>query len=283
MFRLSSLGPSLAFFLILISGAIFPAHAGRTIHHKHSIKGRRGSLSPRALRRKSRLRRNRRTAAALQTQRTPLSNEIALTPVEPFRHLPPLRGSRELLLRQNERATQEGLTSIADEGQLRALLRDGELVSIPMNRGLRVDNRLDSARRYCRPWTARFLLALGTAHYARFHTPLQINSAVRTVDYQRRLLRVNGNAAAISGETRSPHLTGAAIDIGKKGLSLPEIGWVRAYLLPLEQSGKIDVEEEFEQACFHISVYQSFTTGSTGKAAPYGRRRSASLMASRLP
>jgi hypothetical protein len=33
---------------------------------------------------------------------------------------------------------------------------------------------------------------------------------------------------------------------------------MRAYLLPLQTAGKIDVEEEFQQSCFHISVYKSY-------------------------
>jgi hypothetical protein len=33
---------------------------------------------------------------------------------------------------------------------------------------------------------------------------------------------------------------------------------MRAYLLPLQTAGKIDVEEEFQQSCFHISVYRSY-------------------------
>jgi hypothetical protein len=99
---------------------------------------------------------------------------------------------------------------------------------------------------------------MARAHYARFHTPLQVNSAVRTVEFQQRLLRTNGNAAPAGGETASPHLTGQAVDIAKHGLSLTEIAWMRGYLLPLVQQGKIDVEEEFQQACFHISVYKKY-------------------------
>ena len=85
-----------------------------------------------------------------------------------------------------------------------------------------------------------------------------MNSAVRTVAYQRHLLRINGNAAPAEGDVASPHLTGATIDIAKKGLSPSEVGWMRAYLLPLQAAGKIDVEEEFEQACFHITVYKDY-------------------------
>jgi hypothetical protein len=29
-------------------------------------------------------------------------------------------------------------------------------------------------------------------------------------------------------------------------------------LVPLQAAGKIDVEEEFYQACFHITVYRSY-------------------------
>ena len=56
----------------------------------------------------------------------------------------------------------------------------------------------------------------------------------------------------------SPHLTGQAIDFGKRGMTVKEIAWMRAYLGPIMDSGKIDVEEEFQQACFHISVYKSY-------------------------
>ncbi len=45
---------------------------------------------------------------------------------------------------------------------------------------------------------------------------------------------------------------------GKKGMSRAELAWMRARLLPLMQAGKIDVEEEFRQACFHISVYRTY-------------------------
>jgi hypothetical protein len=78
------------------------------------------------------------------------------------------------------------------------------------------------------------------------------------VNFQRHLAHYNGNAAPAYGDTASPHLTGQAIDIGKKGMSHREIAWMRAVLGPLQASGKLDVEEEFEQACFHISVYRTY-------------------------
>jgi hypothetical protein len=56
----------------------------------------------------------------------------------------------------------------------------------------------------------------------------------------------------------SPHLTGEALDFGKRDMSTAEIAWMRTYLRPLMQGGKVDVEEEFQQACFHISVYRAY-------------------------
>jgi hypothetical protein len=171
---------------------------------------------------------------------------------------PALKGSREILLRQNQVADREGLDRIRDDDDLLDMREKKILVPLPASAALQVDDRLPANRRYCRPWTAQFLATLARAYYARFHTPLQVNSAVRTVEFQQRLLRTNGNAAPANGETASPHLTGQAVDIAKHGLSLTEIAWLRGYLLPLVQQGKVDVEEEFQQSCFHISVYKKY-------------------------
>lgn len=205
--------------------------------------------------------------AVLRTRRHRLSleesesratiDEIPLTRTR-LALLPPLKGSHESLVRQNVRAEAEGLERIEDDADLNRLVRAGALVRLPTSQGLGVNPSMEQNRRYCRPWTSRFLTELAAAHYTRFRRSLQINSAVRTVEYQRRLMRTNGNAAPAEGDIASPHLTGATIDIGKKGLSVSEIGWLRAYLLPLQQAGRIDVEEEFRQACFHITVYKSY-------------------------
>jgi hypothetical protein len=170
----------------------------------------------------------------------------------------PLYGSHEVLLHQNQMADRDGLGRVQDDADLLGLRREKKLVELPTNEALRVDDRLPANRRYSRPWTAQFLAALARDHYASFHQPLQVNSAVRTVEFQQRLLRTNGNAAPSSGDTASPHLTGQAIDIAKRGLTITEIAWMRAYLQPLIEQGKIDVEEEFQQSCFHISVYRSY-------------------------
>ena len=169
-----------------------------------------------------------------------------------------LKGSLESLERQNSKLDAEGLERIEDEDDLAARIANKLLVPLPVSTGLTVNPDLLENHRYCRPWTARFLADLARAHEAVFHKPLEVSSAVRTVEYQRQLMRVNGNAAPAEGDVVSPHLTGATVDIAKSGLSRQEMTWMRRHLLALQNTGKIDVEEEFRQACFHITVYSDY-------------------------
>ncbi len=166
-------------------------------------------------------------------------------------------------------AESEGLERIQDDEDLNNRIAAGALVPVPVDSALRINEDLPENRRYCRPWTASFLRTLAEAHAEEFpRAPLEVTSAVRTVEYQRRLRRVNGNAAAADGDLASPHLTGGTIDLAKKGMSRREIAWMRTWLMPLQQAGKIDVEEEFRQACFHISVYKSFVGAAPDSDAP---------------
>jgi Family of unknown function (DUF5715) len=183
----------------------------------------------------------------------------------------PLVGSRAILEHQNAMSDAEGLERILDEDDLADRIASRLLVPVPTSIALTINGNLPVNHRYCRPWTALFLSDLARSHAAEFHRPLEVSSAVRTVAYQKRLMGINGNAAAAEGDIVSPHLTGATIDIAKSPLSRQEIAWMRAQLLLLEQAGKIDVEEEFQQACFHITVYKSYAPlshrGTPTKAA----------------
>jgi hypothetical protein len=185
--------------------------------------------------------------------------------------LPPMRGSREILVHQNTMADEEGLSRIQDDDDLRRMRMGRMLVDFPESASLRVNPELAGDRRCARPWTVRFAANIARAYYERFGQPLQVNSAVRTVAYQVRLRRVNGNAAGTEGDVASPHLTGEALDFGKHGMSSAEIAWMRLYLRPLMQSGKLDVEEEFQQACFHISVYRSYAPDMPAIRRRYAR------------
>ncbi|MFZ0338455.1 MAG: DUF5715 family protein, partial [Terracidiphilus sp.] len=179
----------------------------------------------------------------------------------------PLRGSLASLERQNTRLDAEGLERIENEADLEDRIAHKLLVPIPVSGALAVNAELPPTHRYCRPWTARFLADLAREHDAAFHRPLEVSSAVRTMEYQKRLMEINGNAAPAEGDIVSPHLTGATIDIAKDGLSRNEIAWMRRRLLALQTAGKIDVEEEFRQACFHITVYKSYAPPRTPRPA----------------
>jgi hypothetical protein len=188
---------------------------------------------------------------------------------------PPLKGSLESLERQNFKSEDEGLERIEDEDDLADRIALKLLVPVPVSGALAINENLPENHRYCRPWTADFLADLARAHETQFHRPLMVSSAVRTVEYQKQLMEVNGNAAAAEGDIVSPHLTGATIDLAKAGMSRQEIAWMRGYLLPLEKADAIDVEEEFRQACFHITVYKSYAPRplNEAKARPKARAR----------
>jgi len=171
----------------------------------------------------------------------------------------PIRGSHDSLVRQNEMVDGEGLERIENDEQLLQLTQDEKLVPLPENRAVGVNPTLPENRRFCRPWTRSFLATFAQAHWLKFHRALLVNSAVRTVEFQRSLQRYNGNAAGIEGDTASPHLTGATIDVAKQGMTRAELKWAREYLLRLQELGKLDAEEEFKQSVFHITVYNTFS------------------------
>ena len=97
--------------------------------------------------------------------------------------------------------------------------------------------------------------ALGAKNVAEWAKRAGVTVAYVSTDY---VFNGDKNSPYVEGDVASPHLTGAAIDIGKRGMSFSEIAWMRAHLLPLQTAGKIDVEEEFYQSCFHITVYRSY-------------------------
>ena len=232
----------------------------RTSSPKHAITAGSSNAQRRLTRRPSRTPDTEQPASSAAAEAVSL-RRTHIVPVAP------LRGSAESLARQNEKSDAEGLERILDDDDLNDRIAHGMLVPVPVSAALAINGNLPQNRRYCRPWTAAFLADLARAHQAQFHGPLEVSSAVRTVEYQKRLMGTNGNAAQAEGDVVSPHVTGATIDIAKDGLSPREIYWMRSHLLTLQNEDKIDVEEEFQQACFHITVYKSYTADPTERKA----------------
>jgi hypothetical protein len=171
---------------------------------------------------------------------------------------PELRGSRDSLVKQNSEIDQAGLARIEDDVQLQQLEERGVLVPISETQYLGISHSLKENRRYARPWTAQFVDDMSREFYQKFHKPLEVTSAVRTVEQQRHLMRFNHNAAPAEGEIASSHLAGTTIDIGKRGLSRKQHKWVADYLANMKVRDVIEPEEERRQACFHIMVSQRY-------------------------
>jgi hypothetical protein len=170
-----------------------------------------------------------------------------------------LKGSHDSLLRQNSEIDRLQLARIADDGELDTLVQKQELVALPSDKTVRIDSRLDDNRRYCRPWTRDFLNDLGEAYYKEFRTAIQVNSAVRTVAQQEKLMRHNGNAAPAEGPTASSHLAGLTVDIAKHEMSRKQRKWMEQYLLHMRDLGLVEAVEERKQACFHVMVSDRYT------------------------
>jgi len=146
------------------------------------------------------------------------------------------------------------LPRIKDDAELQELIGREELVPIETSEALRIAPTLAANRRYCRPWTRDFLQDLSEAYYKEFHSQMQVNSAVRTVQVQKKLRRHNRNAAPEKGETASSHLAGITVDIQRRGMSREQMAWVEQYMMPLKELGLVEPEEERHQVVFHVAV-----------------------------
>lgn len=170
----------------------------------------------------------------------------------------PLEGTKDSLVIENQIANIDRLDRISNESALQYFQKSGALVHLPQNNQIKIDRRLESRFRWCRPWVPDFLLGFSAEHFKRFHKPLQVNSAIRTVEFQTHLQRTNPNAASPYGPTASTHPTGETIDIAKKNMTPSELSWVRKYLMQKVAAYKIHVIEEFHQAVFHIMVTKNY-------------------------
>lgn len=166
-----------------------------------------------------------------------------------YRAFPPTPDS---LILQNEIIDKLGLPRIQDSKALASLVERNKLVPITANKYVRISPKLEADRRYCKPWVDDFLQDLGKAYYDRFEEPIQVNSAVRTIRVQMRLLRWNHNAAPFHGEKASAHLAGVAVDLQRRGLTKEQMTFIQDKLLGL--GNMVIVEEELKQPCFHVVV-----------------------------
>jgi hypothetical protein len=172
-------------------------------------------------------------------------------------------GSHELLVQQNQELDRTQSFRVINDMDLvqRELAQD--LVPVNETDALKLADNLDGTRRYCRPATRDFLTDFSQAFYEQFHTPLTVNSLVRTMEQQNRLQRHNRFAAPAWGDTASTHLAGVAFDLSRRGLTPAQYAWVTSYLMPLKEAGMVDPIEE-RQPVLHIVVFDKYADRSGG-------------------
>jgi hypothetical protein len=207
--------------------------------------------------------------ATAKTHKTASHHYSAIAAITPRFHFrmrswnPMFPGSHELLVQQNQEMDRAQMFRVMNDVDLMQHELAQELVPVSETDALKLASDLPDNRRYCRPWTRDFLQDFSEAFYSEFHTPLQVNSLVRTVEQQARLRRHNHFAAPEWGDTASTHLTGATFDLSRRGLTSMQYAWITSYLLPLKEAGIVDPIEE-RQPVLHIVVFEKYGDHSGG-------------------
>ena len=169
-----------------------------------------------------------------------------------------LRANSDSQMIQNEQADRDKLSRLEDQEMLQRFARLRLLVSVPANARGYYLHGVPARLHYLRPWSKLFLDRLSNQFRARFGKRLRITSLIRTAEYQKSLGRRNSNAASAFGEKRSTHLTGASLDVSKKGVTRAQRQWLRRVLTSLKRRGYLFAVEEFQQPNFHIMVYRNY-------------------------
>ncbi len=171
---------------------------------------------------------------------------------------PMFPGSHDKLVEQNAQLDKSQVPRMNNEYELVQSELANDLVLVNETEALKIADNLLDTRRYCRQWTLDFLHDFSQAYFEAFHTPLQVNSLVRTADQQAWLRRHNRFAAPATGDTASTHLAGVAVDLSRRGLTTTQYQWIRGYLQPLQQNGMVDPIEE-RQPVLHIVVFEKYS------------------------
>jgi hypothetical protein len=159
---------------------------------------------------------------------------------------------------QNQRADRDDLSRMEDAAMVQRFAQAGLLVRVPSRTKYYYTRYIPAKYRYLRPWSKLFLDRLCSQYHQRFQNKCRVTSTLRTAAFQNSLRKRNGNAASAYGPRRSSHLTGATLDISKKGMGAAEIAWMRRVLYSLREAGYLYAVEEFSQPTFHIMVYKNY-------------------------
>lgn len=171
---------------------------------------------------------------------------------------PSLRATSVSQADQNRLADDDHLSRMKDKSMIQRWARLELLVPVSEKTRDYYLHGVPSDYRYLRPWAHLFLQRISRQFRTRFGRPLRVTSLLRTVSYQRSLARRNSNAAPSTGPKASVHLTGACLDLSKKGMSRSQQSWVRNVLFNLRSKGYLYAIEEFQQPTFHVLVHRRY-------------------------
>lgn len=169
-----------------------------------------------------------------------------------------LRADSSSQAEQNRLADVDHLSRMKDKEMVQRWARLKLLVPVAVKSRDWYLHAVPSDYRYLRPWALVFLQRLGRQFRTRFGRPLRVTSLLRTISYQRALAHRNANAAPSTGPKASVHLTGACLDISKKGMSSSQQRWMRNVLVSLRSKGYLYAIEEFRQPTFHVLVLRRY-------------------------
>ena len=169
----------------------------------------------------------------LMAKRVPMLVVLALTFPFASQAEPNLRADSSSQIEQNRLADADHLSRMQDKAMVQRWARLELLTRVKEKTRDYYLHAVPNDYRYLRPWAHLFLQRLASQFRTRFGRPLRVTSMLRTVSYQRSLARRNGNAAPSTGPKASVHLTGACLDISKKGMTRSQQSWVRNVLASL--------------------------------------------------
>jgi uncharacterized protein YcbK (DUF882 family) len=181
---------------------------------------------------------------------------------------PPLVATPRRLARESAAARRDRLSRMQDLAMVHRFRRAGLLVDLPLRTRTYYVQGVAPALRLTRPWTRQFVEQMAEAFHHLFAKPLRITSLTRTRGHQHALRRRNPSAAPAAGAVQSTHLTGAAVDISKLGLSEREVAWLRTVLARLRTRGVIHAVEEFGEPHFHVLVRRAYAPYTRALGAP---------------
>ncbi len=171
---------------------------------------------------------------------------------------PNLRADSQSQAEQNRLADDDHLSRMQDQAMVARWARLQLLVPVKEKTRSYYLHAVASDYRYLRPWAHLLLERLSQQYRNRFGKQLRVTSLMRTVSYQKSLARRNANAAPSTGPTASVHLTGACLDISKKGMTRTQQRWVRNVLSRLHDRKYLYAIEEFRQPAFHVLVHRRY-------------------------